>query len=229
MDKSDIRITPELTEYIRSVSLREHAALQALREETAGHSHAVFQIPPEQGQFMALLMRLIGARRTLEIGTYTGYSTLCVALAMPDDSLTVTCDINSDWPAIGQKYWQAAGVGHKIDLRIAPALDTLESLLDDGQAGSYDFAFIDADKRNYGGYYENALNLLRPGGLIAIDNVLLFGSVLDPNVLDDDLRAFISDDDIDAVRALNAKIKTDDRVEISLLAIADGLTLARKR
>jgi len=178
---------------------------------------------------MALLMRLIGARRTLEIGTYTGYSTLCVALAMPEDSLTVTCDINSQWPAIGQKYWRAAGVEHKIDLRIAPALDTLESLLNDGQADSYDFAFIDADKSNYGGYYENALSLLRPGGLIAIDNVLLFGSVLDPNVLGDDLRAFISDDDIDAVHALNEKIKTDDRVEISLLAIADGLTLARKR
>ena len=136
MEKGDIQFTQELHEYIRSVSLREHAALRALREETATDAHAVFQIPPEQGQFMALLMRLIGARRTLEIGTYTGYSTLCVALAMPEDSLTVTCDINSQWPAIGQKYWHAAGVDHKIDLRIAPALDTLESLLNDGQADS---------------------------------------------------------------------------------------------
>jgi predicted O-methyltransferase YrrM len=229
MEKSDLRITPELHQYIRSVSVREHEALRALREETSRHSHALFQIPPEQGQFMALLMRLIGARRTLEIGTYTGYSTLCVALAMPEDSLTVACDTSAEWAAIGQKYWQAAGVEHKIDLRIAPALDTLESLLDDGQAETFDFAFIDADKRNYDGYYEKSLSLLRSGGLIAIDNVLLFGSVLDPNVLDDGLRAFISDDDIDAIRRLNEKIKTDDRVDVSLLAIADGLTLARKR
>ncbi|MDP6183562.1 MAG: class I SAM-dependent methyltransferase [Gammaproteobacteria bacterium] len=229
MEKSDIRITKELYEYIRAVSLREHEALRALREETAKHSHALLQIPPEQGQFMALLMKLIGARRTLEVGTYTGYSALCVALAMPADSLTVACDISAEWTAIGQKYWKAAGVENKIDLRIGPAQDTLSGLLEDGQAGTYDFAFIDADKQGYDGYYEKSLSLLRPGGLIAIDNVLLFGSVQDPSVLDETLRGFISDEDIDAIRALNEKIRTDERVEISLLTIADGLTLARKR
>lgn len=228
MEKSDIRMTPALHEYVRSMSLREHAALRALREETAKHSHALFQISPEQGQFMALLMKLISARRTLEIGTYTGYSALCVALAMPADSSTVACDVNSEWAAMGQKYWKAAGVEHKIDLRIAPALDTLDALLDGGQAGSYDFAFIDADKRNYDSYYEKSLSLLRCGGVIAIDNVLLFGSVLDADLLDDGLRKFISDDDITAVRALNEKIARDERVEISMLPIADGLTLARK-
>ena len=164
-----------LYEYMLSASLREHDALIELREETAKDPSAIMQIPPEQGQFMALLVKMLGAKKTLEIGTYTGYSTLSVALAMPDNSITVTCDINSEWADIGSKYWENAGVKNKIDLRIGPALDTLDELINQGQKDVFDFSFIDADKINYDGYYERSLKLLRPGGLIAIDNVFLFG------------------------------------------------------
>jgi caffeoyl-CoA O-methyltransferase len=227
--KSDIQVSKRLYEYMLSVSVNEHSVLKKLREETHKDPHAIMQIPPEQGHFMALLVKILGAKKTLEIGTYTGYSTLCVALAMPDDSITVTCDINSEWTELGMKYWKKAGVQNKIDLRIAPALDTLDRMIYDGQINSFDFSFIDADKINYDGYYEKSLKLLRPGGLIAIDNVFLFSSVVDPGLLDENLRLRISDADIQAMRALNEKINNDERVDMSMLPIADGLTLVRKK
>jgi len=229
VEKSDIQISKGLYEYILSVSLREHDALRRLREVTAKDPSAIMQIPPEQGQFMALLVKILGAKKAIEIGTYTGYSTLSVALAMPDNSITVTCDINSEWANIGRNYWKKAGVENKIELRIGPALDTLDGLINDGQENTFDFAFIDADKINYDGYYERSLKLLRPGGIIAIDNVFLFGSVVDPRLLDEDLKTRISDSDILAVRSLNKKIKHDERVDLSMLPIADGLTLVRKK
>ena len=229
VEKSDIQMSKGLYEYMLSASLREHDALIELRETTAKDPSAIMQIPPEQGQFMALLVKMLDAKKTLEIGTYTGYSTLSVALAMPDNSITVTCDINSEWADIGRKYWENAGVKNKIDLRIGPALDTLDELINQGQKDTFDFSFIDADKINYDGYYERSLKLLRPGGLIAIDNVFLFGSVVDPELLDEDLKTRISDTDILAMRALNEKIKNDGRVDLSMLPIADGLTLVRKK
>lgn len=229
MEKNDIQISKELYEYMLSTSLREHDSLRGLREVTAKDPSAIMQIPPEQGQFMALLVKILGARKALEIGTYTGYSTLSIALAMPDNSITVTCDINSEWANIGRNYWKEAGVENKIDLRIGPALDTLDGLINEGQENTFDFAFIDADKINYDGYYERSLTLLRPGGLVAIDNVFLFGSVVDPELLDEDLKTRISDSDILAIRLLNEKIKHDVRVDLSMLPIADGLTLARKK
>ncbi|HED33758.1 MAG TPA: SAM-dependent methyltransferase [Gammaproteobacteria bacterium] len=229
MEKSEIQISAALYQYILSSSLREHEVLKALREETSRDSFSIMQIPPEQGQFMAFLLKLTGARKTLEIGTYTGYSALSAALAMPDDSITVTCDINENWTGMAQKYWKEAGVENKIDLKIGPALQTLEKLLNEGEEGTFDFAFIDADKRNYDGYYEGALKLLRPGGLLAIDNVFLFGSVVDSELLSDELKAHISEIDIDAIRALNEKIKYDERVDLSMLPVADGLTLVLKK
>lgn len=191
-----------------------------LRDETMtmrGHS---MQIAPEQGQFMAMMIRLIGARRGLEIGVFTGYSSLVTALALPNDGRLVALDRSEEWTAIAQRYWREAGVAHKIDLRLGAALDTLDRLLDDGHAGSFDFAFIDADKGNYDGYYERALRLVRPGGLVMLDNVLWGGSVADPAA---------DDEDTAAIRALNNKIHRDDRVDVSLVPIGDGLTLARKR
>lgn len=228
MRKSDIRLSQGLYEYMLSVSLREHAVLTALREETAKDPNAIMQIPPEQGQFMALLVKMLGARKTLDIGTYTGYSALSVALATPDDAITVACDSHIAWTNVARRYWQQAGVEHKIDLRIGPALDTLDGLLSAGQAGSFDFAFIDADKLNYDGYYERALRLLRPGGLMVIDNVFLFGSVAEADALDAEMRERISPSNISAMQALNSKIHKDQRVDICMLPVADGLTLVRK-
>jgi predicted O-methyltransferase YrrM len=187
------------------------------------------QIPAEQGQFMALLVKLMGAKKTIEIGVYTGYSALCVAQALPDDSYTVACDMSEKWTAIAQKYWKAAGVNEKIDLRIAPAIDTLQSLIDSGQSGTFDFVFIDADKKNYDHYYELSLQLLRSGGLIAIDNVLLFGSVIDMSLLSEALQKVLSVEDVEAIKALNKKIKLDQRVDISMLSMADGITLVYKK
>jgi len=223
--KDRLPFSTAMLEYIRAVSLRESKLLQMLRVETASDEMSIMQITPEQGQFMALLVKLLGAKKTLEIGTYTGYSTLCVAQAMPDDSLTVACDLSEKWTAIARRYWQQAGVDHKIDLRLQPALQTLDELIDDGQAGSYDFAFIDADKTEYDDYYEKTLALLRPGGLMAIDNVFLFGSVL----AGDKQQENEPNPDRDVVRALNIKINNDARVDISMLPIADGLTLALKK
>jgi len=207
-------------DYLLAMSVREHPAQVGLRAATADMPLAVMQISPEQGQFMGLLVELIDARRAIEIGTYTGYSALAVALALPDDGQLIACDISEDYTRVGRPFWDQAGVARKIDLRLAPALDTLDGLLADGEAGRFDFAFIDADKDNYDAYYERCLRLMRPGGLIAIDNVLWEGKVADPAVQDSDTRA---------IRALNDKLKDDDRVTISMLPVGDGLTLARKR
>ena len=228
MQKSDIQQSTDLYEYMLSVSLREHEVLKALREETAKDPNAIMQIPPEQGQFMALPVKILGARKTLEIGTYTGYSALSVALALSDDGVVVACDSNLEWTNIAKRFWRKAGVEHKIDLRLAPALDTLDELLNDGQSGTFDFAFIDADKVNYDGYYEKSLALIRAGGLIVIDNVFLFGSVVAPDSVDEKMRERISDTNIEAMQALNKKILKDNRVDISMLPVADGLTLVRK-
>lgn len=219
MGKRTLNLTEQLYDYLLSVSLRESSALQELRAETAQHPLARMQIAPEQGQFMALLLRLMGAQRTLEIGVFTGYSTLCTAMALPDEGRIIACDVSPEWTAIARRYWQKAGVEHKIDLRIAPAGHTLSQLIAQGLYGQFDFAFIDADKGNYDTYYEACLKLLRPGGLMAIDNVLWGGAVADPSVKDEDTLA---------IRALNNKLRGDSRIELSLVPIADGLTLVRR-
>jgi predicted O-methyltransferase YrrM len=213
-------ITPELAEYIRSVSLREPDLLRRLREETAPRPDATMQLSPEEGQFLGMLVRLMGVRRAIEVGVFTGFSSLHIALAMPADGRLIACDVNSETTGIAQRYWREAGVADKIDLRIAPAIDTLDSLLREGGEGRYDFAFVDADKANYRHYYERVLELLRPGGLAAFDNVLWHGKVIDGSVDDADTRA---------IRELNASLHLDDRVWLSLVAIGDGLTLALKR
>ncbi len=220
MNLGRLGLSEALYDYILSVSLREADVLRRLREETARMPLAIMQIAPEQGQFMALIVELMGAKRTLEVGVFTGYSSLAVALALPDDGHITACDVSEEWTAIARRYWAEAGVADKVDLRLAPAIETLDALLVDGQAGSYDFAFIDAEKTEYADYYERVLQLLRQGGLVAIDNVLWNGAVADP--ADDK-------EDTNAIRAFNEKLRDDDRVSLSLLPLADGLTLARKR
>jgi len=220
MPSKFISLDQRLYDYVLSSSLRESPALAQLREETASLPMAAMQIAPEQGQFMAMLIKLMGARRVIEVGVYTGYSALAVADALPDDGLLIACDINADTAVIAQRYWQQAGVAHKIDLRLAPAAQTLQALLDERQAGSFDFAFIDADKTAYRDYYELCLALLRPGGLIVVDNVLWSGAVLDAQTDDDDTRA---------IQHLNAQLLDDQRIELSMLPVADGLSLIRKR
>ncbi|MGK7937028.1 MAG: class I SAM-dependent methyltransferase [Xenococcaceae cyanobacterium] len=219
MQKKDLGLDQQLYEYLLSVSVQEAEVLQKLREETANHPGAIMQIAPEQGQFMALLVQLLGAKKTLEIGVFTGYSSLVTALALPAEGKIIACDIDEESTAIARRYWQQAGVAEKVDLRIAPALETLDKLIEEGQTNTFDFAFIDADKRNYENYYEKALQLIRPGGLIAVDNVLWFGRVVDPQ--DEDKRTV-------AIRDFNQKLAQDERVKISLVPIADGLTLALK-
>jgi caffeoyl-CoA O-methyltransferase len=216
----NLGLSDTLYRYLLDASLREPDVLRRLREETAQMEEGGMQIGPEQGQFLALLLKLIGARRVLEIGTFTGYSALWMALALPDDGQLIACDVSAAYTSVGRRYWQEAGMAHKIDLRLAPAGETLEALLADGQAGTFDLAFIDADKEGYDGYYEQCLQLVRPGGLLAIDNVLWGGAVADPEVADE---ATV------ALRALNTKLHADERVDLSLLPIGDGLTLARKR
>ena len=219
MPNRTLNLDDSLYAYVLAHSLREHPAQAALREATRSHPHAGMQIGPEQGQFMALLVRLIGARRTLEIGVFTGYSALCVALALPDDGYVLACDVSDEYTRIGKPYWRQAGVAHKIDLRLGAARETLDGRLADGDAGTFDFAFIDADKTAYDDYYERCLRLVRQGGLIAIDNVLWSGSVAKP----------ATSADTAALQALNDKLLRDERVDLSLLPIGDGLTLARKR
>lgn len=220
MSNKYLPLNDRIYAYLREVSLREHDALRRLREETAAMSEANMQIAPEQGQLMALLVQLLGARRTLEVGVFTGYSSLAVALALPADGRVVACDVSEEWTNVARRYWREAGVEDKIELRLAPALDTLDRLLGAGEAGTFDFAFIDADKANYDAYYERALGLVRAGGLICIDNVLWSGRVADPGAADEDTAA---------IRALNRKLRDDGRVSISLVPVADGLTLALKR
>ena len=222
MSNRTIQVTDALYDYLLSVSSREPDVLRRLRQETAAATGDRFrmQISPEQGQFMQLLARLTGARRALEVGVFTGYSSLAVALAMPDDGALVACDVSEEWTSIARRYWAEAGVAHKIDLRLAPATETLASLVDGGGAETFDFAFVDADKGNYAVYYERALTLLRPGGLVAVDNTLWSGRVADPSA---------DDPDTAAIRAFNRLVHADDRVDMSLLPVGDGLTLARKR
>jgi predicted O-methyltransferase YrrM len=209
-----------LYDYLVDVSVREHPAAAALRAETAKHRASGMQIGPHQGALMALLAQMLGATRTLEIGTYTGYSALAVALALPPEGRVIACDVSDEYTRIGKPFWEQAGVAHKIDLRLGPGLKTMDALLEAGEAGRFDFVFIDADKESYDGYYERALKLLRRGGVVAVDNVLWGGSVADPAK---------RDADTDAIRALNAKIRTDERVSICMVPVADGLTLALKR
>jgi predicted O-methyltransferase YrrM len=216
----DLTISDDLWEYMRRVTLREPALLKRLREETAHDPKSSCQISAEQGQLMGLLMHLIGARRTIEIGVYTGYSALSVALALPDDGRIIACDISDEWTSIARRYWREAGVEGKIDLRLGPALATLDGLIASGHANRFDFVFIDADKTNYANYYERALVLLRRGGLIGVDNVLWYGRVIDASFDDPDTRA---------IRAFNEQIKNDDRVWLSMLPVRDGLTLACKK
>jgi caffeoyl-CoA O-methyltransferase len=220
MSRQTLTLNDALYDYLLGVSLREPPLLFRLREETAALPGSGMQISPEQGQFMALLAELVGARRVLEVGTFTGYSALVVALALPADGLIITCDVDEEMTAIARLYWAEAGVADKIDLRLGPAVDTLDALLSDGGAGTFDFAFVDADKKNYDAYYERGLALLRQGGLMVIDNVLWSGAVADPER---------QDTDTNAIRALNAKLHGDQRVSLSLLPVSDGITLARKR
>ncbi len=220
MLKKTLGLDDQLYDYLLSTSLREPEILRQLRYETAHHPRAGMQIAPEQGQFMALLIQLIGARKTLEVGVFTGYSSLCVALALPPDGKIVACDVSEEFTAIARRYWQKAGVADKIDLRLAPAVETLDQLLAAGKAGTFDFAFIDADKENYYSYYERSLQLVRSGGLIAIDNVLWSGRVVD---FQDQEESTL------AIRAFNEKLHHDERVTLSLVSISDGLTLALKR
>ncbi|HZT39719.1 MAG TPA: class I SAM-dependent methyltransferase [Bryobacteraceae bacterium] len=212
--------SPELERYIYSVSVREPDVLRRLRQETAALPNASCQISPEQGQFMAFLVQAIGARRCIEIGVFTGYSSTVVALALPADGELIACDINAEWTAVATRYWREAGVARKISLRLAPALDTLDRLIAEGRAGAFDFAFIDADKENYWNYYERCLRLVRKRGIIAIDNVLWSGRVLSESALDNETKA---------IREFNQALARDERVFVSMLPIRDGVTLALKK
>jgi O-methyltransferase len=219
---SQVSVSEELLDYVRRVSLREDDVLRALREETEGlPGGRTFPVAAEEGQLLGLLVSLLGARSVLEVGTYTGYSTLCLARAVPAGGRVITCDITKKWPAIGRQYWERAGVADRVDVRVGKGQEVLQGLLAEPGFGpdSFDVVFIDADKENYPAYYELSLRLVRPGGLIVIDNTLLFGTVADPTVTD---AATV------AVRELNETLHADDRVELSLLPIADGVTLLRK-
>ncbi|MCF7796393.1 MAG: class I SAM-dependent methyltransferase [Lentisphaeria bacterium] len=221
MSNQTISMTERLYEYLCDVSLREPEILKELRDVTAHMENANMQIAPEQGQFMALLVKLMKAHKTLEIGTFTGYSSLAVALALPALGEVVCCDVSEEYTAVAREFWEKAGVAEKMDLRIGPALETLDQMIaDKNQAGTFDFAFIDAEKTEYPEYYERVLTLLRPGGLIAIDNVLRGGRVADPG--EDDTGTQV-------MRQFNEDLKNDSRIELSLVPIADGLTLAMKR
>lgn len=213
-------VDPKVIDYILKTSVREPEILQRLRRETASHPESRFQIPPEQGQLFRVLIRLGGARRVIEIGVFTGYSSLTIALALPPDGHVVACDISEEYTRTARRYWNEAGVAGKIDLRLAPAKETLDALIAAGQSGTYDLAFIDADKTGYPGYYEQCLRLVRPAGLIALDNTLSRGRVLEENP---------ADADVAALRKMNEFIHQDDRVDAFLLPLGDGLTLAVKR
>lgn len=220
MSTETLNLTPAVYHYLLNFSLRESPVLKKLREETHKLPNFNMQISPEQGQFMALLIELMGAKKSLDIGTFTGYSAMAVAQAMPADGKVIACDINEDSTAIAKQFWQMGGVAEKIELHLAPALETLQKLQQNGEGNTFDFAFIDADKHNYPHYYEAALALLRPGGLIAIDNVLWDGEVANPAN---------QESDTNTIRALNELVFKDKRVDISMLPISDGLTLARKK
>ena len=219
MSRDYTPVGTELAEYIRRVALREPETLRRLREETEDHPQASMQIAPEQGQFLHFMARLIGARKALEVGVFMGYSSTWVALALAPGGTMVACDHSEEYTALAQRTWRQAGVAERIDLRLAPALETLDALIAEGEAGTFDFAFIDADKENYSNYYERALTLLRPGGLMAADNVLWDGKVIDPKDRDADTKA---------IRAFNRKVQGDARVTATLVTMGDGLMLASK-
>lgn len=220
MSVATIAMTEELYGYLLETTVREPEVLARLRRETASLPSGGMQISPEQGQLMALLIELTGAKRTLEVGVFTGYSSTVVALALPADGRIVACDVSEEWTSIARRYWREAGVEQKIELHLRPAVATLDALLAGGEAASFDFAFIDADKTSYDAYYERCLTLLRPGGLLAVDNSLWSGAVADGRDQNESTRA---------IRQLNAKIAADSRVSASLVPIGDGLYLARKR
>ena len=219
MASTNYALTPEIAEYIRSVSVREPTILQQLRETTAQMEDAVMQVSPEQAQFMRLLIQLMGAKRILELGVFTGYSTLSMALAIPEDGRIVACDVSDEWTQIARRYWKEAGVEHKIDLRLAPATETLEKLRQT-ESQPFDLIFLDADKENYGIYYESCIELLRPNGLLLIDNTLWEFKVIDPDIVDVKTNV---------IQQLNRRLLDDERVDISMLLFGDGLTMVRKR
>ena len=220
MKNRTLLVAQDVYDYALNASPREPEVLARLRQATAAIPHSEMQIGPDQGRFMALLVKLIGARRCIEIGTYTGYSALAVALALPEDGHLIACDVNAEWSNVGRPFWREAGVESRIDLKIQPALATLDELLEGGAAGSFDFAFIDADKPNYGAYYEKLLLLLRPGGLIAVDNTLaVAGTPI----------AHGRSASAKALRSFNELVRRDERVDFALLTIGEGLTLLRKR
>jgi len=220
MAKTTIGISDELAAYVLEVGTREPDVLDRLREETAALPQHRMQIPPEQGALLAILVELTGARRCIEVGTFTGYSSTAIALALPEDGQLICCDVSEEWTSVARKYWDEAGVAGKIDLRIAPAADTLDQLLADGEQDAFDFAFIDADKTGYDGYYERLLRLIRPGGLIAVDNTLWGGEVVNSDA---------GNQDTLALQAFNVKLAADERITLCLLPVADGVTLARRR
>ena len=220
MSSRSIQMTEDIYSYLLRNSLRENIHCVQLREETQLLTMAGMQVSPEQGQLMGLLIEIIGATRVIEVGVFTGYSCLCMALALPEDGTIVACDVSEEWTSVGEKYWSLAGVRDKIDLRLAPAAETLREMVTQGESGQYDVAFIDADKSNYDVYYELCLQLLRTGGVLLIDNVLWGGAVADKSIVDGDT---------ESIRTLNQKIYLDDRVAMSMIPIGDGLTLAVKK
>ena len=220
MSNRTLTLDDRLYDYLLRHSLREPETLARLRAETAAHPQVNMQIAPEQGQFMQMLVRLTDARRAIEVGVFTGYSSLAVALAMADDGYLLACDVSEEYTAIARRHWQAAGVAHKIELVLAPARETLDARLAAGEAGTYDFAFIDADKTGYLGYYERLMRLIRPGGLIVVDNTLWSGGVANPANRNPDTVA---------LREFNDRLLADPRIDLSLLPLGDGLTLARRR
>ncbi len=220
MSNRSIELDDRIHAYMLAASLREDPIAQRLRETTAAMPEHNMQIAPEQGQFMAMLVKLLGARHCIEVGVFTGYSSLLLAAALPPDGRLIACDISEPYTRVARNFWEQAGVAERIDLRLGAAMDTLAELLSAEGPNSFDFAFIDADKSHYDGYYEACLNLVKPGGVVAIDNTLWHGTVADPG---------ITDSDTEAIRALNRKLHADERIDLSLLPIGDGLTLCRKR
>ena len=220
VSRESINLTAGVYDYLLKASLREPGVLRRLREEMAPHPQAELQIAPEQGQFMGLLVELIRARKVIEVGVFTGYSSLWMALALPADGRLVACDISEEWTGTARRYWEEAGVQDRVDFRLGPAMDTLDALIASGESGTYDLMFIDADKGGYLGYYERGLRLLRPGGLILVDNVLWSGKLIDE-----------ADQDplTNAIRRFNEALATDKRISLSMLPVGDGLTLAMKR
>jgi len=216
----NVQLADTLYQYILDHSVREPAVLRELHEETAPMKHSGMQIGADQGQFMGLLAKLVGAKRCIEIGVFTGYSSISVALALPPDGRIIACDVSEEWTSVARKYWEKAGVASKIELRLGPAVQTLDGLLAKGEAGRFDFVFIDSDKGNYLNYYERCLKLVRAGGLMLFDNTLWSGEVANPEN---------QKEDTVALRALNDALHHDDRIDVALLPVGDGVTLARKR